>query len=265
MHRQQYDTDVTVWAPTGRLHQVEYAMNAVQWGSAVLGLRSDKFVVLAAIKRRSENSELASYTRKLFKIDNHLGMAMSGLTADARSLARYMRTESLNHQYVYGTPIAAGRLVGDVADKHQRCTQTYVRRPYGVGLLVAGYDQTGPHLYQTCPSGQYYEYYATALGHRAQSAKTYLEKHYENLEGLDADTLIKHALRALSGCKQGDGKDGENEELDVESTSISIVGEGREFEFIEGADLQRYLDEIEVEDGAGAEAKDGDAMETTEG
>lgn len=47
-----------------------------------------------------------------------------------------MRTEALNHKYVYGSALQTSRLVVDVADKHQRCTQSYVRRPYGVGLLV---------------------------------------------------------------------------------------------------------------------------------
>lgn len=49
-----------------------------------------------------------------------------------------MRTEALNHKYVYGSALQTSRLVVDVADKHQRCTQSYVRRPYGVGLLVRG-------------------------------------------------------------------------------------------------------------------------------
>jgi 20S proteasome subunit alpha 6 len=64
-----------------------------------------------------------------------------------------MRTEALNNKYVYGTPIQGSRLVLDLADMHQKCTQSYVRRPYGVGLLIATYDQTGPHLYLTEPSG----------------------------------------------------------------------------------------------------------------
>jgi 20S proteasome subunit alpha 6 len=36
------------------------------------------------------------------------------------------------------------------------------------------------HLYQTCPSGNYYEYKGIAIGARSQSARTYLEKHFES-------------------------------------------------------------------------------------
>lgn len=59
-------------------------------------------------------------------------------------------------------------------------TQEYGRRPYGVGFLVIGQDQSGPHLYEFSPSGNSYEYYAMSIGARSQSAKTYLEKHYES-------------------------------------------------------------------------------------
>jgi 20S proteasome subunit alpha 6 len=45
-------------------------------------------------------------------------------------------------------------------------------------------DETGTHLFETCPSGNYYEYIAMAIGARSQSAKTYLEKNYESFNAL---------------------------------------------------------------------------------
>jgi 20S proteasome subunit alpha 6 len=122
--------------------------------------------VLATLKRAQH--ELSSYQRKVFKIDDHLGIAISGLTADGRVLCRYMRNECLNHRYVYESPMPIGRLVRQVADKHQVCTQRSWKRPYGVGLLVAGADARGPHLYSTCPSGNYWECKAMAIGARSQ-------------------------------------------------------------------------------------------------
>lgn len=37
---------------------------------------------------------------QIFKIDDHMGIAISGLTADGRILCRYMRNECLNHRCV---------------------------------------------------------------------------------------------------------------------------------------------------------------------
>ena len=95
MFRNQYDTDVTVWSPQGRLHQVEYAAEAVNQGTACIGLRSSQHVVLAGLKRSP--SELASYQKKIQKVDEHMGIGMSGLTADGRSLLKCV------HQSIYST------------------------------------------------------------------------------------------------------------------------------------------------------------------
>ena len=47
------------------------------------------------------------------------GIAIAGLTADARKLASHMRSECLNHKFNYESPMISGRLVRDVADMHQ--------------------------------------------------------------------------------------------------------------------------------------------------
>jgi 20S proteasome subunit alpha 6 len=109
-----------------------------------------------------------------------------------------MRQQAMAERMIYNRPIPANRLVSSIADstnpmhstlalrsnefitEAQVNTQEYGRRPYGVGFLVVGLDKTGPHLYEFSPSGNSYEYFAMSIGARSQSAKTYLEKHYEN-------------------------------------------------------------------------------------
>ena len=59
-------------------------------------LQSKDHVVVATLKRSS--SELSSSLRKVFKIDDHMGIAISGLVSDGRSLCKYMRSECLNHK-----------------------------------------------------------------------------------------------------------------------------------------------------------------------
>lgn len=197
------------------------------------------FILFLALKR-SPNT-LAAYQKKLQKIDDHMGVGLSGLTADGRSLVKYMRNETLNHKYVFATPMQGSRLVSDLADMHQRCTQSYVRRPYGVGLLVATYDQTGPHLFMTEPSGNFYEYVAMAIGSRSQTSRTYLEREFESFENCSLDELIKHGLKALAASLSGDV------ELDSKSASIGIVGKDTTFKVLDDAAVQPYLDSIEVE------------------
>eukprot|EP00211_Chloroparvula_japonica_P014850 CAMPEP_0119118944 /NCGR_PEP_ID=MMETSP1310-20130426/652_1 /TAXON_ID=464262 /ORGANISM="Genus nov. species nov., Strain RCC2339" /LENGTH=244 /DNA_ID=CAMNT_0007108345 /DNA_START=95 /DNA_END=829 /DNA_ORIENTATION=+ len=244
MNRNQYDGDITTWSPQGRIYQIEYAMEAVKQGSTCVGVRSSTHAVLATIKRTP--GDLAGYQKKIIEIDDHMGVAISGLTSDARVLSNYMRNECLSHKYVYDSSMLVGRLVRRVADKSQVHTQRYGRRPYGVGLLVIGYDSNGAHLYETCPSGNYFDYYAQAIGSRSQSSKTYLEKKYKEFESASLDDLVRHALFALREST-GDKADG----MTMENTSIAIVGENQPFKLIDGEETAQYLSKI-----------DGDAMET---
>jgi len=245
MFRNQYDTDVTTWSPQGRLHQVEYAMEAVKQGSACVGVKSKKYAFLAALKR--SHNDMSSYQKKVFKVDEHVGISISGLTADARSLCKYMRTECLEHHYVYESPMPVQRLVVDIADKCQVTTQSASGRPYGVGLLIAGYDQTGPHIFYNCPSGNYYEYKAMTIGARSQAAKTYLERHFETFEGSELTELIKHSLTALKESSQ-------NGDINSVNSCVAVVGEDMPFTIYDGADVQQYidlLDKNEISEGAG--------------
>lgn len=67
---------MTVWSPAGRLHQVEYAMEAVKQGSATVGLKSATHAVVVALKRAA--SDLAAHQKKIIPVDEHMGVSISG-------------------------------------------------------------------------------------------------------------------------------------------------------------------------------------------
>jgi len=230
MFRNQYDNDVTTWSPQGRLHQVEYAMEAVKQGSATVGVKSKTHAVLVALKRAS--SELSAYQKKIMNLDDHMGMSIAGLTADAKSLSRWMRTECLTSRYYHNAPLRLEILMNDLGNKMQSCIQLYNRRPYGVGLVVAGYDDLGPHIYQVCPS-----------------ARTYLEKNFDEFLTSDLETLVAHGLRALRDTLPNEV------DLSNKNVSIAVVGKDTPFKIYENATVDPFLELIAGEERRGGAAQ----------
>lgn len=248
MFRNQYDSDVTTWSPQGRLHQVEYAMEAVKQGSATVGLKSKTHAVLVALKRAS--SELSAHQKKITPLDSHMGMSIAGLTADAKSLSRWMRTECLMSRYYNNTALRLNLLITDLGNKMQLCIQGYNKRPYGVGLLVAGCDDQGPHIYQVCPSANFYDCKSMAIGARSQSARTYLEKHLDEFPDCpDVEALVAHGLRAL--------RDTLPNEVDLtnKNVSIAVVGIDKDFVVYEDESVDPYLELIAGEERRGGEGR----------
>jgi len=138
----------------------------------------------------------------------------------------------------------------------QISTQRASKRPFGVGLLVAGVDENGPHLYQTCPSGNYFEYLAMAIGARSQSAKTYLERTYTTLAEAGVEELIQSAVTALRETVASS----KDTELTTKNTAIAIVGtDGSGMRVLENAAVQPYIDALDAASPASDdEEEDGD-------
>ncbi|MEQ2285516.1 Proteasome subunit alpha 1 [Ameca splendens] len=237
MFRNQYDNDVTVWSPQGRIHQIEYAMEAVKQGSATVGLKSRTHAVLVALKRAQ--SELAAHQKKILHVDNHIGISIAGLTADARLLCNFMRQECLDSRFVFDRPLPISRLVSLVGSKTQIPTQRYGRRPYGVGLLIAGYDDMGPHIFQTCPSANYFDCKAMSIGARSQSARTYLERCMDKFQDCSLNELVQHGLRALRETLPTE------QDLTTKNVSIGILGKEMEFTIYDDDDVAPFLEGLE--------------------
>ena len=168
-----------------------------------------------------------------------------------------MKQQSLASRLTYDRAIPLSEIVSRIADRAQTNTQQYGKRPYGVGLLIAGVDAKGPHLFEFQPSGVTQEMVACGIGARSQMARTYLERHFDDFEGASREELIKHALRALKESLSQD------KELTVDNTSVGIGGIGEDFVLHEGQDIAEWLSTtFENAEGGNEEGGEVEAMET---
>jgi len=196
--RSEYDRGVNTFSPEGRLFQVEYAIEAIKLGTTALGLQTSEGVVLAVEKRISSKLLVPSSIAKLVKIDAHIGCAMSGLVADARTLVEHARVETQNHWFTYDEMMPVESCVTSICDLALNFGEAEMARPFGVSLLIAGLDENGPCLYHTDPSGTHTKFLAKAIGAGSEGAQNALnERFHKSLTLAEAEKIALQILKEV--------------------------------------------------------------------
>lgn len=109
-------------------------------------------MVLGVEKRVTSTLLETSSVEKIVEIDRHIGCAMSGLQADARSMVEHARVTSQNHAFHYDEKLRVESCTQAICDLALRFgegaegEESVMSRPFGVALLIAGYDEDGPSL-----------------------------------------------------------------------------------------------------------------------
>jgi 20S proteasome subunit alpha 3 len=154
--------------------------------------------VLAAEKKVvSPLLEPSASSDKMYKVDEHVAVAVAGITADANILVDRARVFAQRYRFDYQEPQPVEQLVQRLCDLKQGYTQFGGLRPFGVAFLFAGFDEHhGLQLYASDPSGNYGGWKARAIGANSQSATSILKQEWS--EQLDLDGALKLALKVLS-------------------------------------------------------------------
>jgi proteasome alpha subunit len=189
-----YDRAITVFSPDGRLFQVEYAMELVNRGATILGIQCSEGVVLAS-EENVEVLEEAGYSWKIFRIDEHVGAAIVGLSSDARILTDQARIYAQSNKLTYDEPIDVEVVTKRICDIQQMYTQHAGVRPFGVSIIFGGVDKTGTRVFGTHPSGTYRGYKATALGAGRETVIAILKEEYR--EDMTIADITKLAVKCL--------------------------------------------------------------------
>ncbi|KAG5983761.1 proteasome component pup2 [Claviceps digitariae] len=233
MARSEYDRGINTFSPEGRLFQVEYSLEAIKLGSTAIGVATSEGVILGVEKRVTSTLLETSSVEKIVEIDRHIGCAMSGLQADARSMVEHARVECQSHAFNYNEPLGVESCTQAICDLALRFgegadgEETIMSRPFGVALLIAGFDEQGPQLFHAEPSGTFYRYDAKAIGSGSEGAQAELQNEYHkaspsldsySLTITDAETLVLKTLKQVM-----------EEKLDAKNVQLASVTKEKGF------------------------------------
>lgn len=222
----------------------EYAFKAVKTtGLTAIGIRGADSVVFVTQRKVPDKLVDPSSVTSIHKITKRLGMLVTGMHGDARSLVQKARSEAAEFRFKYGYEIPPDVMARTLADQAQVYTQHAYMRPLGVVPIIIGLDEErGPQLYKVDPAGYFVGYKATAAGVKEQEAINWLEKRHKGAAGgvvsLDREAVVQTAIEALQQIL--------GEDLKATDIEVGIV-EGEAAEAPKGSKF-RILSEAEIEE-----------------
>eukprot|EP01116_Phalansterium_solitarium_P024630 TRINITY_DN9073_c0_g1_i1.p1 TRINITY_DN9073_c0_g1~~TRINITY_DN9073_c0_g1_i1.p1 ORF type:complete len:234 (-),score=49.19 TRINITY_DN9073_c0_g1_i1:192-893(-) len=231
---ENYSFSLTTFSPSGKLVQIEYALARVASGGTSLAVKAKDGVVLCTEKKLPSLMDVSS-VEKISLVTSNIGFVYSGMGPDSRVLLRKGRKKAQKYYRTYHDPIPTAQLVKELASVMQEFTQSGGVRPFGCSLLIAGYEESGPQLYQVDPSGSYFAWKATAIGKNQNNAKTFLEKRYN--DDIEIDDAINTAILTL--------KEGFEGEMNENNIDIGIINADRKFRVLTPTEIKDYLAELQ--------------------
>ncbi len=209
-------------------------MNAVnRAGKTVIGIVAANGVVIAS-ERRPPSSlvDLETYN-KMENISPSTGFVYAGMGADFRVLVERARKSATAYHRRYQEQIPVRELTQSTATVMQEFTQEGGVRPFGVSLLVAGYDDEGPQLYQADPSGAFFGWKATAIGKGMAPCKQMLERRWQ--KDMEIEDAVHLALLCL--------RESSETQMTASTVQIGVVGNDRVFRILTEKQVEEYFQE----------------------
>jgi len=225
-----YDRTATMFSPEGHLLQVEYAEKTVRLGSASLGMVCCDGVFILADKRVNDKLVVKQSASKISEIDSHIVASVAGIVSDARVLIEKAQVLAQQHRITYDSPIEPELIIKDIANIKQQFTHYGGARPVGASIMIGGINNDKVELFVSDVTGNYFSYFANAIGENDEKIKDKLREHYR--EGISMKDGIKLAIKIFEEIK--------GEKFDITKFEIGFIkNKNKRVERKDGEEIRR--------------------------
>jgi proteasome beta subunit len=194
--------------------QNNIANNLILKGTTTIGVICKDGVILASDTRVTMGFYVAHKSgKKVYKIDDHLGMTIAGTVADAQKVVDILTANAHLYRINMSRPMpvsSAARIIANLL-----FSARYL--PLSTQVLIGGLDNTGPHLYNLDPYGSLTEEKSVATGSGSPLAYGVLEDKYK--EGMSMQEMLPIIVKAVKSAMKRDVASGDNYNITVIDSS----------------------------------------------
>jgi proteasome beta subunit len=178
-------------------------------GTTTVGIVSDGGVVLSSESRATMGNFIASRTaKKIYQIDDLVGLTTAGVVGDAQSLVKLIQVEARLYKMQRGEPLSVNAITSLLSNVLS--SRRYF--PYLVQLVVGGVDKSGSKIFSLdALGGQIEEREAVSTGSGSPIAYGVLESSYK--PGISLDDASVLAVKAIFNAMKRDSASGDTIEL----------------------------------------------------
>lgn len=204
-------------------------MDELETGTTTVGITTDRGVILAADRRASMGRLTASkYAKKVYRLDDNIGLTIAGSVGDAQKIVRIMRGQ-LNLHKLETKELSvkgAGTLLANILHGHKMM-------PFFNQFVLGGINGNGGVLYDLDPAGGLMEHQRfTATGSGSQMAYGLLEDSYE--EDMDHEEGKQLVIRAIESAIERDTASGDG-------ITVAEITEEDGFQKLEEMEIESHL------------------------
>ena len=196
MFRNQFDSEVIIYSPEGRLLQIEYAKNASKCGDSLVSFKSNSHILIISVSQTVDN--LKNSLNKIYSLKENISIAISGIIGDGKLLFDLL--ENKIREYLIGNNIniPISYLAGICSKIYHTNTIYSGTRPFGIDVLITGYDKKGSNLFEINQEGYRDIELGTSIGKGSDIYKKLIKDIGINIKILSIDEILYYVKKFIN-------------------------------------------------------------------
>ena len=188
MFKNQYNSNPIVFSPDGQLLQLNFASKASERGNFSLSLKSDNHLILLSSSKLEQID--VNKENRILTLGNNITMVATGISKDGKVLYEILKKKKLEIENSSNRIPQVPEIANFCSKVISRNTYYSNMRPFGIKLIIIGFDSTGPSIFNLNVDGNYQRKCYSAQGKGANKVINAIENHSTELKYFSTDELM---------------------------------------------------------------------------